>query len=85
MKLSSLIWLILLSFILAIGAHATTLDEAVKKATRCMIDYLVVEHGLNRTDAYMLCSRAGDLKIMEVVDKPHVWVSMHMSKEILGM
>ncbi len=69
----------------AVGAHATTLDEAVKKASRYMIDYLVEEHGLSRIDAYLLCSVAGDLQITEVVDIPHVWVSMHMSKEVLGI
>ena len=69
----------------AVTAFATTLDEAAKKATRYMIDYLVEEHGLNPNDAYMLCSIAGELKIAEVVDVPHVLVTMHMSKNILGM
>ncbi|UCD23840.1 MAG: acetamidase/formamidase family protein [Gemmatimonadota bacterium] len=69
----------------AVTAFATTLDEAARKATRYMIDYLVAEHGLTRNDAYMLCSLAGDLKIAEVVDIPHVLVSMHMPKEVLGM
>ena len=50
-----------------------------------MIDYLEAEHGLTRQEAYALCSLAGDLKIAEVVDVPHVLVTMHMSKEVLGM
>jgi acetamidase/formamidase len=33
-----------------------------------MVDWVVDEHGLARADAYMLCSLAGDLKILEVVD-----------------
>ncbi|HSC04973.1 MAG TPA: hypothetical protein VLC49_16700 [Solirubrobacteraceae bacterium] len=33
-----------------------------------MIEWIVAEHGLTRQDAYMLCSLAGDLKILEVVD-----------------
>jgi acetamidase/formamidase len=33
-----------------------------------MIDWIVSEHRLTRQDAYMLCSLAGDLKILEVVD-----------------
>jgi acetamidase/formamidase len=33
----------------------------------------------------MLCSLAGDLKIAEVVDVPHVLVTMHMSKDVLGI
>jgi acetamidase/formamidase len=69
----------------AVTAFATTLDEAARKATRYMIDYLVEEHGLDRRDAYVLCSLAGDLKISEVVDVPHVLVSMHMSKDVLGI
>jgi acetamidase/formamidase len=30
----------------------------------------------------MLCSLAGDLKIAEVVDEPHMLVTMHLPKEI---
>ncbi|MDX1672157.1 MAG: acetamidase/formamidase family protein [Balneolaceae bacterium] len=69
----------------AVTAHAETIDEAAKKATRYMIDYLVQEHGMNRNDAYALCSLAGDLKIAEVVDVPHMLVAMHMPKKLLGM
>jgi acetamidase/formamidase len=65
-----------------VTAFATTIDEAAKKATRYMIDYLEAEHGMDRTEAYVLCSLAGDLKISEVVDVPHVLVSMHMPKGI---
>ncbi len=65
-------------------AFAETLDEAVKKATRYMIRYLVAEHGLEANDAYILCSLAGDLKIAEVVDVPHVHVAMHMPKKIFA-
>ncbi len=69
----------------AVTAFATTIDEAARKATRYMIDYLVVRHGLDRTEAYVLCSLAGDLKISETVDVPHVLVSMHMPKAVLGI
>ncbi|MCZ6900927.1 MAG: acetamidase/formamidase family protein [Bacteroidetes bacterium] len=69
----------------AVTAFATTIDEAAKKATNYMIDYLVEAHNLNRVEAYMLCSLAGDLHIAEVVDVPHVLVSMHMSKQVLGI
>jgi len=68
----------------AVTAFAETIDEAAKKATRYMIDYLAEERGLARDDAYVLCSLAGDLKISEVVDVPHVLVSMHMPKAIFG-
>ncbi|MBN2733161.1 MAG: acetamidase/formamidase family protein, partial [Balneolaceae bacterium] len=69
----------------AVTAFGTNIDEAAKKATRYMIDYLQQEHGMNREEAYMLCSLAGDLRIAEVVDMPHMLVSMHMPKDVLGM
>jgi acetamidase/formamidase len=69
----------------AVTAFATTIDEAAVKATNYMIDYLTAEHGLSAEEAYVLCSLAGDLKISEVVDVPHVLVSMHMPKSVLGI
>lgn len=69
----------------ATTGFATTIDEAARKATRYMIDYLVAEHGLTPVDAYALASMAGDLKISETVDVPHMLVSMHMSKDVLGI
>jgi acetamidase/formamidase len=67
----------------AVTAFGTTLDAAATKANRYMIDYLVAEHAMDRYDAYALTSLAGDLKIAEVVDVPHVLVSMHMPKAVL--
>ena len=69
----------------AVTAFGESIDEAAKKATRYMIDYLVEEHGMERNDAYALCSLAADLRIAEVVDVPHMLVSMHISKDVLGM
>lgn len=66
----------------AVTAFATTLDEAARKATRYMVDFLVAERGLDRNSAYVLASIAGDLMIAEVVDMPHVMVAMHMPKSI---
>lgn len=66
----------------AVTAFAPTLDEAVKKAMRYMVDYLEAEHGLTRTEAYVLCSLAADLKIAEVVDAPNMLVSVHIPKNI---
>ncbi|NER12226.1 acetamidase [Leptobacterium flavescens] len=62
-----------------------TIDEAAKKATLYMVEYLKEVHHLSTEEAYALCSLAGDLKIAEVVDAPHMLVTMHMSKETLGM
>lgn len=47
---------------------APDLMEGTRKSVLAMIEWLVAEHGLAREDAYMLCSLAGDLKILEVVD-----------------
>lgn len=66
----------------ATTGFAETLDEAAKKATRFMLDYIVAEYGLARSDAYMLCSLACDLKIAEVVDEPHMLVAMHLRKDV---
>ncbi|MEP1096541.1 MAG: acetamidase/formamidase family protein [Cyclobacteriaceae bacterium] len=68
----------------AVTAFATTIDEAAKKATRYMIEYLTKNHGLSGNDAYMLCSLAGDLKIAEVVDVPHMLVTMSIDKNVLS-
>ena len=68
----------------AVTEFGTTIDEAARKATPFMIDYLVAEHGMERADAYVLASLAGDLKISETVDMPHYLVSMHMPQEVLG-
>jgi acetamidase/formamidase len=42
--------------------------ECTRKSVLAMVEWIVAEHGLSRQDAYMLCSLAGDLKILEVVD-----------------
>ena len=69
----------------ATTGFAPTIDEAAKKATLYMIEYLEAEHGLTTEEAYALCSLAGDLKIAEVVDIPHMLVTMHLSKTVLGI
>jgi acetamidase/formamidase len=47
---------------------AGDLMEGARTAVRNMIALLGERHGLEARDAYMLCSLAGDLKILEVVD-----------------
>jgi acetamidase/formamidase len=44
------------------------LMAGARTSVRAMIELLVEEHGLSRENAYVLCSLAGDLKILEVVD-----------------
>lgn len=68
----------------AVTAFGETIDEAAVKATRYMIDHLERVHGMDRTEAYVLCSLAGDLKIAEVVDVPHRLVAMRMPKAVLA-
>jgi len=64
---------------------APTLDEAAKKATLYMVNYLKANHNLTTEEAYALCSLAGDLQIAEVVDLPNMLVTMHISKSVLNM
>ncbi len=69
----------------ATTGFAPTLDEAAKKATLYMVNYLKATHRMTTNEAYALCSLAGDLQIAEVVDLPNMLVTMHMSKTILGI
>ena len=55
------------SHIITMGLHES-LDEAARRATKEMIDYLTMERGLSRDDAYMLTSAAVDLHVTQVVD-----------------
>lgn len=59
-------------------AHGPDLMTNAKKAVRYMIDWLCRNHQMNRSQAYILCSVAGDLKISEIVDAPNWVVSFHM-------
>lgn len=43
------------------------LREATRSAARNMIEFLGIEYGLTRVEAYMLCSVAADLRMLEVV------------------
>jgi acetamidase/formamidase len=45
------------------------LTVAARKAVREMVDFLVSEKHLDRDDAYMLTSVAGDVQVTEVVDR----------------
>jgi len=53
--------------VIAMGFHET-LDEAARRATREMVEYLVTVKGMTPQDAYSLCSMAVDLRITQVVD-----------------
>ncbi len=69
------------------GYHATTahgpdLMENARNAARYMIDWLISIYGLTRSQAYVLCSVAADLKISEIVDAPNFIVSAYMPLSI---
>ncbi len=59
-------------------AHGPDLMQNAKNAVRYMIDWLCANYPMNRSQAYILCSVAGDLKISEIVDAPNWVVSFHM-------
>ncbi len=67
----------------SVTGYGVTIDDAAKMATRAMLDYIVDETGMDRTEAYVLASLAADLKIAEVVDVPHMLVTMRISKDLL--
>jgi acetamidase/formamidase len=47
---------------------ADDLMQGAQIAVRNMVALVAERHGLEPRDAYMLCSLAGDLKILEIVD-----------------
>ncbi|MHB1570625.1 MAG: acetamidase/formamidase family protein [Solirubrobacteraceae bacterium] len=63
---------------------AGELMEGARIATGAMIDWLVAERGLDERDAYILCSLAGDLKLLEVVDGGMWNVGMTLPLSVLG-
>jgi acetamidase/formamidase len=52
---------------MSMGLH-TDLDEAARIATLEMVDFLVETKGMDRDDAYILCSVALDLRVTQLVD-----------------
>ena len=65
-------------------AHGPDLMQNAKNAVRYMIEWLVAHHDLNESQAYCLCSVAGDLKIAEIVDAPNWVVAFHMPLSIFA-
>ena len=55
---------------------------AAQNALLEMIDYMVLEHGLTREQAYLVASVAVDLRIAQVVDAPNVGVSAILPLDI---
>ena len=59
------------------------LYAGARDATRAMIE-LLGHHGLDPGDAYALCSVAGHLRILEVVDAPNWVVGMEFDLDVLA-
>ena len=68
----------------SVTGYGVTIDDAARMATRTMVDYIVAETGMSRTEAYVLASLSADLKIAEVVDVPHMLVTMRIAKDLLS-
>ncbi|MFB6129390.1 MAG: acetamidase/formamidase family protein [Salinigranum sp.] len=58
------------------------LQAAARTAVGDMIDHLHEHRGLDRSDAYILCSVAVDLRISEIVNRPNWVVSAHLPEGI---
>src|SRR3954449_701261 len=56
--------------------------EATRQATRALIDHLADTRGLDRQEAYALCSVAADLRIHEVVDAPNWLVGAFLPDDV---
>jgi acetamidase/formamidase len=55
-----------------------------REAVMRMIDLLTAEHGYSATDAYLLCSVCGDLRISEIVDMPNWVVSFYFPRIVFA-
>ena len=59
------------------------LDDAAKQAVREMIDHVCRRGNLSRSQAYMLCSLAGDLRVTQTVDDSVKGCHMMLAKAAL--
>lgn len=59
------------------------LFRSSQEAVMRMIDYLSTNYKLSSSNAYMLCSVAGNLKISEIVDVPNWVVSFEIPRGIM--
>lgn len=72
----------------AAGYLATTgigedLMQAARDAVSGMIDWITATTQMSATEAYMLCSVCGDLRISEIVDVPNWTVSFYFPRAVL--
>ena len=53
-----------------------------RAAVSGMVDLLTARHSMSATQAYMLCSVCGDLRISEIVDQPNWVVSFYFPRVV---
>jgi amidase len=56
------------------------LMTGAREAVARMIDLIAPRHGMSASDAYMLCSVCGDLRISEIVDAPNWVVAFYLPR-----
>jgi formamidase len=61
---------------------SSDINLAARNALAAMIDYIVTEHGYDRTQAYMIASIAVDMRIGQLVDVPNVGVTAVLPLDI---
>jgi acetamidase/formamidase len=66
----------------AATGHDPDLREAAREALRGVLDYLVQEHQLSRSRAYLLASVCVDLRISQIVNAPNWTVSAFLPLNI---
>jgi acetamidase/formamidase len=65
-------------------AYGRSLDQATQRAILSMVDYLAEHRGLSHHEAYGLLSLAGDVRVNQIVDFPHLGVRVAVPKAIFG-
>ena len=65
-------------------ANGRTLDQAAQTAIGYMLDFLSERQRLTRHEAYGLLSLAGDLRINQIVDFPHLGARVVIRKSIFS-
>ncbi len=61
---------------------SSDINLAARNALAAMIDYITVEYGYDRTQAYMIASIAVDMRIGQLVDVPNVGVTAVLPLDI---
>jgi len=62
---------------------ASDLETAMTEAVDEMVTWIATRYDLTKTEAYVLCSVAGDIEINEVVNTPNVVVSARLPDDVL--